>query len=284
VSMTSLDLPLVREYLQQLDALLEGLPDEKATELREQISSHLDEALDPDAGRDHVAEVLKRLGRPSDLVADVQHGGRNGPTRTRRVWKRLRRVRWYTWAVVALISAVAIAGIAYTDALVTSPSLQGPGLTGWVFAQDGDHQVMSQADGLSQVTVPIRVNEMQGYFFSISNPSRWTQTIVGLPNDFVGLSGSPNGTHLGVAVVHGVDLIVPPHGYVLPASIPPGGQAIVRVLWLSRLCLSPGATEGMDALPLRVRVGWRVRSEMVPLGQEFALAGHGRDEDCADGA
>jgi hypothetical protein len=39
----------------------------------------------------------------------------------------------------------------------------------------------------------------------------------------------------------------------------------------------------MDALPLRVRVGWRVRSEMVPLGQEFALAGHGRDEDCAVG-
>ena len=45
MSGTALDHPLVRDYLRDLDQALAALPPEQASELTEQITAHLDEAL-----------------------------------------------------------------------------------------------------------------------------------------------------------------------------------------------------------------------------------------------
>jgi len=51
MSGTALEHRLVREYLNQLDVALGGLPSAKARELRSQIAGHLEEAMPPDARR-----------------------------------------------------------------------------------------------------------------------------------------------------------------------------------------------------------------------------------------
>src|SRR5271157_5039338 len=51
MSGTSIDHELVRDYLCELDAALRGLPAAQARELKDQITTHLDDALPPDADR-----------------------------------------------------------------------------------------------------------------------------------------------------------------------------------------------------------------------------------------
>ena len=48
MSGTSIDHELVRDYLRALDAALRGLPAAQARELKDQITTHLDDALPPD--------------------------------------------------------------------------------------------------------------------------------------------------------------------------------------------------------------------------------------------
>jgi hypothetical protein len=66
---SALQHPLVRDYLRTLDSDCAVLPVSYARELREQIRAHLDEALGPQAGDQEVAETLRQLGSPRDLVA-----------------------------------------------------------------------------------------------------------------------------------------------------------------------------------------------------------------------
>jgi HAAS len=74
---------LVRDNLRELDAALATLPTARARELREQITAHLDEALQPGADDQSVAATLGRLGAPADLAADA------GAVAGRRTWIRL---------------------------------------------------------------------------------------------------------------------------------------------------------------------------------------------------
>jgi Nitrate and nitrite sensing len=71
MSGTALDHRLVREYLRELDTALRGLPAAQALELREQVTAHLEDALRPEAGDQEVAEILRRLGSPAGLAAEV---------------------------------------------------------------------------------------------------------------------------------------------------------------------------------------------------------------------
>jgi hypothetical protein len=64
VSSTSCGHERVRSYLRELDAALRGAPADKARELKEQITAHLDDAIAPDADPEHITEVLGRLGSP----------------------------------------------------------------------------------------------------------------------------------------------------------------------------------------------------------------------------
>jgi len=71
MSGTELDHPLVRDYLRELDNAFAVLPAEQASELREQITAHIDDALGPEAGEYEVAEVLRQLGQPGALAAEA---------------------------------------------------------------------------------------------------------------------------------------------------------------------------------------------------------------------
>ena len=74
MSGTALDHQLVRDYLRELDAAMRGLPAAQARELKEQITAHLDDALEPAADDHEVAATLRRLGSPADLAAEARAG------------------------------------------------------------------------------------------------------------------------------------------------------------------------------------------------------------------
>ena len=100
MSGTVLDHRLVRDYLHELDAAMRGLPAAQAHELEEQITAHLDDALQPDAGDHEVAATLSRLGSPADLAAEA--GAASGPS-----GPRFTVSSWRLAAVIAVIAVIA---------------------------------------------------------------------------------------------------------------------------------------------------------------------------------
>jgi hypothetical protein len=159
MSGTALEHPLVRDYLHELDAAFAVLPLERALELREQITAHRDDALPADADDQEVAAALRRLGSPSDLVAEaappisappvgpVSHGRRF----------RLRRLGWRGWVLIAI---VAVCG-GYGIAVVTAAPIQLGGASAWWYAQDSARAVSAQADARQETMVPIRSGQQQ---------------------------------------------------------------------------------------------------------------------------
>jgi Nitrate and nitrite sensing len=106
MSGTTLDHRLVRDYLRELDKAMRGLPDTQARELKEQITAHLDDALQPGAGDHEVAATLSRLGSPADLAAEAGAGsGSSGPP----LALSGRRVRWRLAAIIAVPTVIAAA-------------------------------------------------------------------------------------------------------------------------------------------------------------------------------
>ena len=104
MSGTALDHRLVRHYLRELDKAMRGLPDTQARELKEQITAHLDDALQPGAGDHEVAATLSRLGSPADLAAEAgAASGSSGP----RLALSGRRVRWRLAAIIAVPTVIA---------------------------------------------------------------------------------------------------------------------------------------------------------------------------------
>lgn len=71
MSGTVLEHQSVQDYLHDLNLALRGMPYRKAYALREQIITHLDEALPPDADDEEIAEVLRSLGSPADVAAEA---------------------------------------------------------------------------------------------------------------------------------------------------------------------------------------------------------------------
>ena len=67
-----------------------------------------------------------------------------------------------------------------------------------------------------------------------------------------------------------------------PGRSRPHQVRAVRVLWTSTVCLiaGTGSAIGNDELALRMRVGWIVRIEIVPLDQGWYLAGPSHGKDC----
>ena len=104
MSGTALDHRLVRDYLRELDKAMRGLPDTQARELKEQITAHLDDALQPGAGDHEVAATLSRLGSPADLAAEAgAASGSSGPP----LALSGRRVRWRLAAIIAVPTVIA---------------------------------------------------------------------------------------------------------------------------------------------------------------------------------
>jgi hypothetical protein len=263
------------------------VPAARARELKEQIAAHLEDVLPPEASDEQVTAVLGRLGSPDDLAADLGQAvvtprAALGLTGT---WmrRRLAQVRRRTWIVLSVI--VALAGIAtgYLLFYVASAPLQFGGTAGWWFQQDSRRSVDTTADGASQTTVPIRFGHRQAYAISIYNPTGVTQTILGPaygPNLPLNGPGSAEGiVQIGVAVPYlnvagsGFGKIL---GFTLPGAIPPHQARVVRVLWISNVCVGKGGGISTDALGLRVRVGWFVRNEIIPLDQAWGVEGTSR--------
>jgi hypothetical protein len=104
MSGTALDHRLVRDYLRDLDKAMRGLPATQARELKEQITAHLDDALQPGAGDHEVAATLSRLGSPADLAAEAgAASGSSGPG----LALSGRRVRWRLAAIIAVPTVIA---------------------------------------------------------------------------------------------------------------------------------------------------------------------------------
>jgi len=270
MSGTVLEHPLVRDYLSNLDAACATLPAAQSRELREQITAHLDEALPPDAADEEVAAELRRLGTPRSLAAEMA-----GPvplSMRRRLRTRLSRVRWWAWSLIAAVVAVATAVAVYLTLVLTAEPLQQGGLSGWWSIQDGARAVFTRAGGVTQWTVPERFGQQQGFVVGIYNDSDWTQTIIG-PD----LSEEAPDWQLSLAVDTSSDA---DHDvwdsqthWVLPASIPPHSDGLLRVLWISRMCNPPNSEMFITGLYLRVRVGLITRTEDLQLNGAFALSG-----------
>jgi hypothetical protein len=265
--------PLVRGYLRELKAACATLPAGRARELREQITAHLEEALPPGATNAEVDAELRRLGPPRSLAADAS-GPIPAATRLR---NRLSRLRWRAWTAIA-VAVMLIAGAAtYLNSVMSAePLLQGS-IGIWWFPQDRNaHGLATTAANVTQISVPERWGQQQGIVVGIYNLSDWTQTIVGpsvaspLPGGFSPVrfavsSGSPS--------ADSVTSWTSQTGWNLPGSIPPHSFRLLRILWTSRLCLTPGVTTSLSSVTLRVRIGLVTRTEDIQFQTAWALSG-----------
>jgi hypothetical protein len=98
-------------YLHELDKASLTLPAAQARELREQIASHLAEAVPPGATDEEILDEIGRLGTVRSLAAAA--AGPASRSLITRVRIRLTRVRWWTWVSVAAIVALVGSGMAY---------------------------------------------------------------------------------------------------------------------------------------------------------------------------
>ncbi len=268
MSSSSLDHPLVRDYLAELETVLAALPPEQAAELREQISAHLDDGLSPDANDETVADVLARLGPPGELAAAA--AGPTAPDLTARRGRR-RKIR-NTWIVVGIVALVVAALPSYVAGMHGVAGLQARGAYAWWYPEDASRQVRTEADGIVQLTVPIRSSQRQGFVVDVYNPSSWTQTVVGPSSEFS--PGNPDG-QLAVstrAVLGGANALRAAT-YALPGVIPPHQSRAIRLMWVSVMCDEAGGGTITDGLVLQVRVGWVTRTETVNLNPTWAAYG-----------
>ena len=274
---TVLEHPLVREYLRQLDRASLTLPATQARELREQIATHLDEALPPGATQEQVRDEIGRLGRPRSLAAAA--AGPVARSLAARVRVRLARVRWWTWLSVAVLVPALGTGTGFLISMNSASALVASGESGWLYPADRDVEVETTADTVMQTAVPYRFGQRQGILVNLVNESDWTQQIVGIGPRWT--FGSLPGT-AQVSVESGPDLNVvgtPAAGtrsdFGLPGVIPPHSARLVHVSWTSNLCYGAGGGPGsgiiVDHLTLQVRVGMITKTEDIPLQQAFQL-------------
>jgi hypothetical protein len=279
MSATVVEHPLVRDYLRRLDAACAALTAGQARELRDQIIAHLDEALPPDAADDEVSAELAALGSPAALAAEA--AGPTRPSPAARLRNRLSRLSWRAWtligaAVVLIVVPLAGAAIYLNSVLSAAPLVQG-GIGAWWFPQDRNARgaSMTTAGDVTQISVPERWGQQQGIVVGIDNDSNWTQTIVG-PGGAWAVPGALSPVQLAV----GSDPVVDEGGnwsaktrWDLPADIPPHSDRLLRILWTSRVCNTPGGSTIIQDIILRVRVGLVTRTEDLQLGGAWAITG-----------
>ena len=174
-------------------------------------------------------------------------------------------------ASLAALAAI----ISYTIVPIAgAPLTGGSGDYSWWYAQDRLHSHDTDPIlGESTTEVRVRSGHRQGFFLPIYNPSNWTVEVLGPGPEFI----TPGGPHGQVALATTDPLTIGSQvqglRYRLPVIIPPHQTRILRELWTSTVCLSPGAATAADSVSLRVRAGWITRVENVPFHFGFALKG-----------
>jgi hypothetical protein len=270
MSDTVLEHPLVREYLRELSAACASLPVAQARELREQILAHLAEALPPDATGEQVVDELGRLGSPRMLAADA--AGPAPRSLATRLLVRLARVRWWTWAAIAVLVPTAGTGIWFLTSMESATPLTYMSVT-WLYHADAACSVATTADEITQETVPIRPGQRQGIEVLLVNPGDYTQTVLGPDPRWqpfggvqVTVQSGPDINPLGVALSGGST-------YEPQGAIAPGTARWVHVSWTSSYAGNSGLI--FDSIRLQVRVGLITRTEVIPFfGQAMALLGY----------
>lgn len=296
MSDTVVDHPLVRNYLDRLGIAMRALPAAQYRELRDQLLAHLDDALPGDASDAQVAAALNRLGSPVDLAAETK--AELGPTiraalaaSVRRTWAQVVGARIRTKVLAAVITLVLVTGGTYLGVILSAPLVEfGSNSVPW-YPQDASHQTFVSADGAQQDTFPIRSGQRQGMLFGIYNPSNFTETVLGPVTNY-GLitifgAGGFDQTKVGVSVP---DRAIAGGGttrnvaFTLPESIPPHGYRLLRITWLSTMCLEgKGSVFTSNNLYLRVRVGWFTRTDVIALGFGWGLSGPSSRPDTRPG-
>jgi hypothetical protein len=283
MSDTVLEDPLVRLYLHQLDAACLTLTAAQARELREQVAAHLTEALPPGATIAEVNAELARLGSPRSLAAEAAGPGQR--PFLRRLRNRLGRVRWWTWAVIAVLVPALGTGTGFLISMNTASPLIASGAIGWLYPADQASAMETTAGDVTQTAVPYRFGQRQGILVSLVNESDWTQQIVGVGPRFtfgsylgetrVSVQSGPHLNEVGTAL-SGTSY------YASPGVIPPHSARLVRVFWTSDECFAAGGGIIIDYISLQVRVGVVTRTENVPLQDAFELTGpkHSIDHNC----
>jgi len=155
---TRLDHRLVQDYLRELDVAMATLPAAQARELRQQITAHLDEALQPGVDDLGVAATLGRLGSPTDLAAEA---GASAPVRLSAAIRATARARLMpvgrrTWIRLGAVAAVTGIVAGYLVFYLGAGSLEVGPQSRWWYRQDWTREVTTTADGATQTTVPVR--------------------------------------------------------------------------------------------------------------------------------
>jgi hypothetical protein len=278
MSVTVLEHPLVREYLRRVDGACAALPARQARELREQIAAHLDEALPPGADDAEVAAELARLGDPAALAVEAAGPVPRSPGA--RLRNRLSRLRWRAWTLIVVVVALLAAALTYVIVVQSAAPLSPGGLSAWWFPQDAARGALTTTVEGTQMSVPERYRQQQGFVIGISNDSDWTQTIEGVdPNSEPEML--PMTVSVGVGPMDGDGSYSAQTTWVLPGSIPPHSYRVMRVLWTSNVCQIPGSSVGFTSISLRVKVGLFTRTERLQfVNMAFVITGTKASSHC----
>jgi hypothetical protein len=173
---------------------------------------------------------------------------------------------------------------------LSAPLIQFEGSAGWWYTQDYTHEVYATADGAQQTTVPVRSGQRQGFAIGIYNPSSFTETVLGPVVSQYDPALSPDGfgpVDMGVSVPNreiAMGGFIRNVAFTLPESIPPHQYRLLRITWISNICLQgKGSGAVIDDLYVRVRVGWFTHTDVIPLGEGWGLAGPSHNPDTQPG-
>ena len=196
-------------------------------------------------------------------------------------WRRLRNwlghVRWWTWVALVLVIAAAGTGAGILISMRTAAPLRQGSSFGWYFPQDRGREVETQAGDTTQLTIPQRYRQEQGFVINIVNDSDWTQTVLGVaqPLEFFSFSNRP--AQVAIGTDKNVDLggMDDQIHWSATGSIPPHSVRALRVLWDSNVCWIPGTPpQSIQDVELIVRVGTVTRTEDIRLFYAAAVAGN----------
>jgi hypothetical protein len=275
----------VRAYLSELERELRVLPAPQATELMEQISAHLDEALPRGSAEETVAAVLRRLGSPAKLAAEAKTTERldeEAPEIARSRSPLRHRHGWRGWGAIAAGLALGCVLTTLLGLYIATPSLSIGGSSAWWYPQDQARAVYSSTLGAAATTVPARRAQWQGFVVEVENPSSSAQTVLGMASSTdspTGLVGMANVTDVKVGVstysnYTGAAPNFQSMHFTTGQTIQPGQYRFIRVIWMTDPCsLANGSgLTGTAQVNLEVQVGWFSREENLTLDPGWQLS------------
>jgi hypothetical protein len=184
---------------------------------------------------------------------------------------RIRLDRGVWAALAAAFAVVALLGVFVIEPR-TAPPLRAANTQGWIYPQDGSAATWTSIGSVSETLVPIRRGQSQGIEFDVLNPSRYSQTILGLVPEAL-MPGSHPGEARIVVATSGNPQDSGHYSYADQAVVPPHQSRFVEITWPSDNCVPVGGSVSIVAVSLRVRVFGVTRTENVSLQSQVGVRG-----------